>query len=102
MTAVLKARAFVSEVSPSAIPVPMDGYLAEAKAIVRSENDREEGLLGMSFGEDRAFGLHRGVGRLIEQAPHLAVALRPAMTVVHARALFVAGAGADPRREVLG
>jgi len=49
MTALGKARAFVSKVSPSAIPVPMDGYLAEAKAIVRVENDLQDGLLGMSF-----------------------------------------------------
>lgn len=49
MTAVLRARAFVSKVGPSAIPVPMDGYLAEAKAIVRVEDDLQEGLLGMSF-----------------------------------------------------
>lgn len=49
MTAVLKARALVSQVTPSAIPVPMDGYLAEANAVVRVENDLQEGLLGMSF-----------------------------------------------------
>jgi hypothetical protein len=49
MSAVLKARAFVSKVAPRAIPVPMEGYLAEAKAIVRVEDDLQEGLLGMSF-----------------------------------------------------
>jgi len=49
LTAVLKARAFVSKVNPNAIPVPMDGYLAEAKASVRVENDLQEGLLGLSF-----------------------------------------------------
>jgi len=53
-------------------------------------------------GDEPAFGFHRGVGRLIEKAPHLAVACRAAMTVVHARALVVAGAGADPGSEVLG
>ena len=33
-------------------------------------------------GEDRALGLHGGVRGLIEDAPHLTVALRTAVTVV--------------------
>ena len=48
-TAVLKARAFVSKANPSTVPVPMDGYLAEAKAVVRVEDDLQEGMLGVSF-----------------------------------------------------
>src|SRR4029450_14086384 len=46
--------------------------------------------------EDRPFRFHRGVGRLVEQAPHLTVALRGPVTVVHLRALVRAGAGAHP------
>jgi hypothetical protein len=49
MTAVLKARAFVSKVKPTAVPVPMDGYLTEANAVVKVENDLQDDLLGMSF-----------------------------------------------------
>lgn len=52
--------------------------------------------------EDSALGLRRGVGCLIEDAPHLAVPLRTAVTVVHARALFTARAGAHPGGEVFG
>ena len=52
--------------------------------------------------EDRAFGLHGGVGRLIQDASHLAVALRAAVTVVHAGAFLVARAGAHPGGEVFG
>ena len=48
-SAVLKARAFVSKANPSTVPVPMDGYLAEAKAVVRVEDDLQEGMLGVSF-----------------------------------------------------
>jgi|SRR5271167_211134 len=51
--------------------------------------------------EDAAFGPGCGVGRLVENAPHLAVALRAAVAVVHTRALVVAGAGAHPRGELL-
>lgn len=49
LTTVLRARAFVSKVNPTTIPVSMDGYLAEANAVVRVENDLQEGLFGMSF-----------------------------------------------------
>ena len=42
--------------------------------------------------EDASFGFYGGVSSLIEQAPHVTVALRRAMTVVHAGALFFAGA----------
>ena len=51
-------------------------------------------------GRDRPFGLHRGIGSLIEDAPHLAIAFGAAVTVVDARALLVAGAGAHPGREM--
>ena len=43
--------------------------------------------------EDASFGPGCGVGRLIENAPHVAVALRRAVAVVHSRAFVVAGAG---------
>src|SRR5882724_3043228 len=49
--------------------------------------------------EDASFGPGCGVGRLIENAPHVAVALRRAVAVVHSRAFVVAGAGAHPRGE---
>src|SRR5258708_16335398 len=49
--------------------------------------------------EDASFGFYGGVGSLIEQAPHVTVALRRAVTVVHASALFFAGADTDPRTE---
>jgi len=52
--------------------------------------------------EDASFGLHRGVGTLIEQSAHLAVTLRRAVAVVHSRALVVARACAYPRRQLLG
>ena len=52
--------------------------------------------------KDAALGLHRGVRRLIEHAPHLAVAARGATAVVDASALVMSGTRADPRREVLG
>jgi hypothetical protein len=43
--------------------------------------------------EDGALRLHRGVGRLIQDASHLTVALGTAVTVVLARALLGARAG---------
>src|SRR5206468_4389787 len=52
--------------------------------------------------EDGALGLHRGVGRLIQDAPHLSVAFGTAVTVVLARTLLGAGARTHPRREVFG
>jgi len=45
--------------------------------------------------EDASFGLHGGVSSLIEQTPHVTVALRRAVTVVHPGGLFFAGAGTD-------
>jgi len=41
------------------------------------------------------------VGRLIENAPHVTVALGGSVAVGHARALLLAGTGTDPRGEVL-
>ncbi len=52
--------------------------------------------------EDASFRPRCGVGRLVENAPHVAVALRRSVAVVHACALFVAGAGAHPRGKLLG
>jgi N-methylhydantoinase B/oxoprolinase/acetone carboxylase alpha subunit len=46
--------------------------------------------------EDAAFGLYRRVGRLVEDAPHLPVALRRPVTVVHASTFLLAGTDADP------
>jgi len=45
--------------------------------------------------EDTSFDLYGGVGRLVENAPHVAVALRRPVAVIHARTLLVAGAGAQ-------
>jgi len=50
--------------------------------------------------EDRALGFDRGVRGLVEDAPHLTVPLWKPVTVVHARTLLVARAGAHPRREL--
>src|SRR5256886_17458240 len=49
--------------------------------------------------EDASFGFYGGGSSLIEQTPPVTVALRRAVTVVHAGALFFSGAGTDPRRE---
>ena len=46
--------------------------------------------------EDASFGSGCGVGTLVENAPHVAVALRRPVAVVHARTLFVAGACTNP------
>src|SRR4029077_6304268 len=51
--------------------------------------------------EDASFGPGRGVGRLVENAPHVAVALRRSVAVVYASALIVAGAGTNPGGELL-
>ena len=49
--------------------------------------------------EDTSFAPGCGVGRLVENAPHVAVALRRAVAVVHACALVVAGACTNPGGE---
>jgi len=49
--------------------------------------------------ENASFDFYGSVSSLIEQTPHVAVALRRAVTIVHAGALFFAAAGTDPRRE---
>ena len=49
--------------------------------------------------EDAFFGLGCGVGRLVENAPHVAVVLRRPVAVVHARALVIAGACTNPGGE---
>src|SRR5271169_3284976 len=51
--------------------------------------------------EDTAFVFDRGVACLIENPPHMAVALGAAVAAGDARALFVSGADSDPGREVL-
>jgi hypothetical protein len=49
--------------------------------------------------EDASFGFYGGVSSLIEQAPHVTVALRRAVAVVYACALVVARASTNPRGE---
>jgi len=51
--------------------------------------------------EDASFGFDRGVGTLIENTPHVAVAFRGAVARGNLRTLFVSGACANPRRKVL-
>jgi hypothetical protein len=51
--------------------------------------------------EDPSFDLYGGVRGLIEETPHVAVALPRSVAIVHACALFVAGTGAHPRGEML-
>ena len=48
-TAILRARAFVSKVNPTTIPVPMLPYLHQAGAILRREGDLQPDEPGMSF-----------------------------------------------------
>src|SRR4029077_18878377 len=43
--------------------------------------------------EDRPLRLHRGIGGLVEDASHLPIAFRAAVTVVYAGTLLVSGAG---------
>jgi hypothetical protein len=50
--------------------------------------------------EDASFVLDRRVGRLVENAPHMAIALWRPVAVAHPRTLMVAGAGTHPEREV--
>ena len=52
--------------------------------------------------EDASLGLDRGISSLIENAPHMAVALRGPAASGYSRAFVVSGARANPRREVLG
>lgn len=51
--------------------------------------------------EDAALGLHRRVGRLVQDASHLPVTFGTAVAVVDTRTLLVAGTGAHPRGEML-
>jgi len=46
--------------------------------------------------EDASFGPDCSVSPLVENAPHVTVALRGAVAIVHARALVVAGACTNP------
>jgi hypothetical protein len=52
--------------------------------------------------EDAPFVFHRGVGRLIEDAPLMTIAFRGAVTVTDAGTLIVAWADADPGGELSG
>src|SRR5258705_3707092 len=49
--------------------------------------------------EDASFGPGCGVGRLVENATHVAVAFWGSVAVVHAPALVVAGGGTNPGGE---
>jgi hypothetical protein len=51
--------------------------------------------------EDTSFRPDRSVGTLIENAPHMAVALRGAMALGYSRALFISRARSYPGRQVL-
>jgi hypothetical protein len=51
--------------------------------------------------EDSSFSLDCGVGSLIEYSPHVAVALRGPVVVVHTRALVVTGTCTNPRGQPL-
>ena len=48
-TVVLRARAFVSKVKPTTIPVPMEPYLDQVGATLRRESDLQPDEPGMSF-----------------------------------------------------
>lgn len=48
-TAVLRARAFVSEVKPTIIPVPVENYAAHVGAVLRPQTDLEPDEPGWSF-----------------------------------------------------
>lgn len=48
-TVVLRARAFVKKTNPVAIPVSLDAYLKEAKAVRRQENDMAPDEAGSCF-----------------------------------------------------
>src|SRR6516165_8260880 len=50
--------------------------------------------------EDASFVLHRRVGRLIEDAPHLTVTPRGPVAAAHSRRLVIARAGPHPGREI--
>jgi len=52
--------------------------------------------------EDAPLVFDSGIRRLIENAAHLAVALRRVSAAVHARALFLTWACPYPRGELLG
>ena len=50
--------------------------------------------------KDAAFRPDRGIGALIENAPHVAVALRGAVALGFPGTLFVSGTCSNPRREL--
>jgi len=52
--------------------------------------------------ENTSFGLYGGIGRLVENAPHVSVALGRLVVVVHTCTLVIARAGTHPRGELLG
>jgi len=52
--------------------------------------------------EDASFNLNCGIGRLIENPPHVAIALRRAVALGHASAFFISRACTNPGGELLG
>ncbi len=48
-TVVGRARAFVRSVNPTAIPVPLDGYLERVRGVFRIDSELEPGESGWSF-----------------------------------------------------
>jgi len=52
--------------------------------------------------ENGSFRLGCGVGTLIKNAPHMAIALRGAVALGYSRALVLSWARSHPGREVLG
>ncbi len=48
-TTVLRARNFVTKVNPTTIPVPLDAYLQEARAVFRVDTDLQPDEAGWSF-----------------------------------------------------
>ena len=59
-------------------------------------------LAAIENGEEASFEFDRGVGSLIENPPHMTVALRGAVALAHVRTLVVAWTGADPGGELSG
>jgi hypothetical protein len=85
VTLAVRARKVVVDEAGVETEVPMDDWLEvgvfdEGAPYLQSTTSTPEPAIHDR--EDGALRLHRGVGRLIQDAPHLAVALGTAVTVV--------------------
>ena len=78
--------------------------------VTKPMSDRPDGLI-VSKARDKtaidnfknaAFRLDRCVGALIENTPHVAIALRGAVALGFSRTLFISRTCSDPRGEVFG